>query len=110
MFRFVNWLRQFAAGFQLYVGMDESAAAPHAPVRVDPPKGPRGGGPKGAGKQDANAKAEVSPKADAKTGATPKPADNPKEAGKPRKKLGCLKYGDNGHRVVDCPKAVPGEA
>ncbi|ETW05444.1 hypothetical protein H310_03209 [Aphanomyces invadans] len=42
VFRFVNWLRQFSAGFQLYVGLEEASPAPPKPNITD--KGGRGKG------------------------------------------------------------------
>ncbi|KAH9102016.1 hypothetical protein AeMF1_021338, partial [Aphanomyces euteiches] len=84
VFRFVNWLRQYAAGFQI------------------------GGG---GSRDDGRAKPDAGAKGDGKGGAAAKPAaEKSKEDAKPKKKLGCLKCGDASHRVADCPKAAPGEA
>ncbi|KAF0687533.1 Aste57867_20724 [Aphanomyces stellatus] len=117
VFRFVKWLRQFAAGYQLYVGLDEAAQpAPQVgAVKTDNPKGGRGDGRgtgKGGGKVDgAGGKNDVGGKADKKAqGADKSDAGSAKEGAKANKKVGCLKCGDMGHRVADCPKAAPGEA
>ncbi|RHY10128.1 hypothetical protein DYB36_014186 [Aphanomyces astaci] len=86
VFRYVNWLRTFAAGHQLYVGLDdESKPSPAAkPRREDAAKNTgRVGG-----------KAEMIA---------------PKNAEPPARK-GCLKCGDMSHRVARCPKTAPGEA
>ncbi|RHY15382.1 hypothetical protein DYB32_010768 [Aphanomyces invadans] len=85
VFRFVNWLRQFSAGFQLYVGKDGG--------RGDDPK--EGGG-KNPPRIPLAAKPDV---AGVKDDAVPK-----------KERVACLKCGDKDHRVADCPKAAPGEA
>ncbi|KAH9093688.1 hypothetical protein Ae201684P_016312 [Aphanomyces euteiches] len=90
VFRFVNWLRQYAAGFQI------SAARWQRRRRQS---------------GDGRAKPDAGAKGDGKGGAVAKPAaEKSKEDAKPKKKLGCLKCGDASHRVADCPKAAPGEA
>ncbi|RHY22032.1 hypothetical protein DYB32_009642 [Aphanomyces invadans] len=45
VFRFVNWLRQFSAGFQLYVWLEEPSPARPKPDTTD--KGGRGKGKDG---------------------------------------------------------------
>ncbi|ETV93735.1 hypothetical protein H310_12311 [Aphanomyces invadans] len=45
VFRFVNWLRQFSAGFQFYVGLEEASPAPPKSYTTD--KGGRGKGKDG---------------------------------------------------------------
>jgi hypothetical protein len=105
VFRFVRWLRQFAAGFQVYVGLEEETPKPPKNRTPDPlPKnqgerskdGKSGGGSgSGKGKPDNPAKPPAGPDA----------ADATK-----KKRLGCLKCGDENHKVADCPKAAPDEA
>ncbi|KAH9069021.1 hypothetical protein Ae201684P_004951 [Aphanomyces euteiches] len=107
VFCFVNWLRQYAAGFQMYVGLDETPTPAVAPKGEAQRAGRGGGGSRG----DGRAKPDASAKGDGKGGAVAKPAaEKSKEDAKPKKKLGCLKCGDASHRVADCPKAAPGEA
>ncbi|KAH9133816.1 hypothetical protein AeRB84_020207, partial [Aphanomyces euteiches] len=107
VFRFVNWLRQYAAGFQMYVGLDETPTPTVAPKGEAQRAGRCGGGSRGDGRDKPDAGA----KGDGKGGAVAKPAaEKSKEDAKPKKKLGCLKCGDASHRVADCPKAAPGEA
>ncbi|CAK4740938.1 unnamed protein product, partial [Aphanomyces euteiches] len=43
VFRFVNWLRQYAAGFQMYVGLDETPTPAVAP-KGEAQRAGRGGG------------------------------------------------------------------
>ncbi|RHY24115.1 hypothetical protein DYB32_008967 [Aphanomyces invadans] len=105
VFRFVNWLRHFAAGFQLYVGVEE-LQAPVAPLK--------GHYPKGGSKNGASSGGSVSgggDKTDEK-GVSPAKTDDgkSKEDKLARKKIGCLKCGDTSHRVAECPKVAPGEA
>ncbi|KAF0742416.1 hypothetical protein AaE_008611, partial [Aphanomyces astaci] len=102
VFRYVNWLRTFAAGHQLYVGLDdESKPSPAA----KPVEAPRGGKPqmprRDSGREDAAknngrvvGKAETIVPNNAETSA----------------KKGCLKCEDMSHRVARCPKTAPGEA
>ncbi|CAK4421450.1 unnamed protein product, partial [Aphanomyces euteiches] len=107
VFCFVNWLRQYAAGFQMYVGLDETPTPAVAPKGEAQRAGRGGGGSRG----DGRAKPDAGAKGDGKGGAAAKPAaEKSKEDAKPKKKLGCLKCGDASHRVADCPKAAPGEA
>ncbi|RHZ29476.1 hypothetical protein DYB31_014147, partial [Aphanomyces astaci] len=96
VFRYVNWLRTFAAGHQLYVGLDdESKPSPAA----KPVEAPRGGKPhmprRDSGREDA--------------------AKNNGRVGGKAERLcprmpSCLKCGDMSHRVARCPKTAPGEA
>ncbi|KAH9134513.1 hypothetical protein AeRB84_019710, partial [Aphanomyces euteiches] len=107
VFRFVNWLRQYAAGFQMYVGLDETPTPAAAPKGEAQRAGRGGGGSRG----DGRAKPDAGAKGEGKGGAAAKPAaEKSKEDAKPKKKLACLKCGDASHRVADCPKAAPGEA
>ncbi|CAK4677688.1 unnamed protein product, partial [Aphanomyces euteiches] len=107
VFRFVNWLRQYAAGFQMYVDLDEAPTPAVAP-KGEAQRAGRGGG---GSRSDGRAKPDAGAKGDGKGGAAAKPAaEKSKEDAKPKKKLGCLKCGDASHRVADCPKAAPGEA
>ncbi|RHY22096.1 hypothetical protein DYB32_009616 [Aphanomyces invadans] len=130
VFRYVKWLRQFSAGFQLYVGLDEvMAPAPQTGAsKTDSLKSGRGkpdGADKNRGKPDAADKSRGRPdgpekgrgrfdgngRADGRAPGVEKPAiTGVKEDYKPRKKLGCLKCGDKSHYVADCPAATPGEA
>ncbi|RHY17339.1 hypothetical protein DYB25_005289 [Aphanomyces astaci] len=102
VFRYVNWLRTFAAGHQLYVGLDdESKPSPAA----KPVEAPRGGKPqmprRDSGREDAaKNNGRVGGKAETIV---------PKNAEPPARK-GCLKCGDMSHRVARCPKTAPGEA
>ncbi|ETV82810.1 hypothetical protein H257_04591 [Aphanomyces astaci] len=102
VFRYVNWLRTFAAGHQLYVGLDdESKLSPAA----KPVEAPRGGKPhvprRDSGREDAaKNNGRVGGKAET---IVPKNAE-------PSARKGCLKCGDMTHRVARCPKTAPGEA
>ncbi|KAH9149538.1 hypothetical protein AeRB84_007413, partial [Aphanomyces euteiches] len=107
VFRFVKWLRQYAAGFQMYVGLDET------PTPTVAPKGEaqRAGRGDGGSRGDGRAKPYAGAKGEGKGGTAAKPAaEKSKEDAKPKKKLGCLKCSDASHRVADCPMAAPGEA
>ncbi|RLO03117.1 hypothetical protein DYB28_015376, partial [Aphanomyces astaci] len=90
VFRYVNWLRTFAAGHQLYVGLDdESKPSPAA----KPVEAPRGGKPhmprRDSGREDAaKNNGRVGGKAETIV---------PKNAEPPASK-GCLKCGDMSHR------------
>ncbi|CAK4099126.1 unnamed protein product, partial [Aphanomyces euteiches] len=87
VFRFVNWLRQYAAGFQMYVGLDETPTPAVAPKGEAQRAGRGGGGSRG----DGRAKPDAGAKGDGKGGAVAKPAaEKSKEDAKPKKKLGCL--------------------
>ncbi|KAG9409207.1 hypothetical protein AC1031_019466 [Aphanomyces cochlioides] len=97
VFCFVNWLRTFAAGHQLYVGLDEDHRLQANAKNVDGLKGKKSGDGKGGATKE-NGKPAV--KAD---------VANQKE-GEQKPKKGCLKCGDTGHRVAKCPKVAPGEA
>ncbi|RHY16724.1 hypothetical protein DYB32_010616, partial [Aphanomyces invadans] len=98
IFRYVKWLREFSAGFQLYVGLDEelktddtcatSRRLQDGQLEERPCK------PNGADKSRGR----------------PYGPEKGREDYKPRKKLGCLKCGDKSHYVADCPAATPGEA
>ncbi|RHZ07390.1 hypothetical protein DYB31_008840, partial [Aphanomyces astaci] len=116
VFRYVNWLRTFAAGHQLYVGLDdESKPSPAA----KPVEAPRGDKPEVArrdsGREDAaKNNGRVGGKAET---IVPKNADpaakNAEPAAKnaePAAKKGCMKCGDMSLRVARCPKTAPGEA
>ncbi|RLO04942.1 hypothetical protein DYB28_007037, partial [Aphanomyces astaci] len=102
VFRYVNWLRTFAACHQLYVGIDdESKPSPAA----TPVEAPRGGKPhmsrRDSGREDAaKNNGRVGGKAET---IVPKNAE-------PSARKGCLKCGDMSHRVARCPKTAPGEA
>ncbi|RHZ39879.1 hypothetical protein DYB26_015734 [Aphanomyces astaci] len=85
VFRYVNWLRTFAAGHQLYVGLDDE---PKPSPAAKPVEAPRGDKPQVAGKAEAIVAKTAEPPA----------------------KKGCLKCGDMSHRVARCPKTAPGEA
>ncbi|RHY19584.1 hypothetical protein DYB32_010205 [Aphanomyces invadans] len=120
VFRYVKRLRQFSAGFQLYVGLDEvTAPAPQAgasktdslksgrgkPDGADKSRGRPDGPEKGRGRSDGKGRA------DGRASGVEKPAvTGEREDYKPRKKLGCLKCGDKSDYVADCPAATPGEA
>jgi hypothetical protein len=93
VFRFVKWPRTYAAGCQMYLGLDEDVKLPVPPNPPKPAANPKGGseGKPGGG------------------GAKPD-APKPKTGEKPRAKLGCLKCGSTEHRVADCPDVKPGEA
>ncbi|KAF0699579.1 Aste57867_9867 [Aphanomyces stellatus] len=116
VFRFVKWLRQFAAGFQLYVGLDEvPTPSPHAgAAKADNPKGGRDkpdGSDNGRGKPGGGGKGDGGGKPADKSQGSEKPdAGGAKDDQGVKKKLGYLKCGDRGHRVADCPNAGPGEA
>ncbi|RHY23528.1 hypothetical protein DYB32_009155 [Aphanomyces invadans] len=89
VFRFVNWLRQFSAGFQLYGDRGKGKDG----GRGD---GPKEGGGKNPPKIPLAAKPDVA---------------GDKDDAAPKKGRGaCLKCGDKDHRVAGCPKAAPGEA
>ncbi|RHY18084.1 hypothetical protein DYB32_010439 [Aphanomyces invadans] len=101
MFRFVRWLRTFAAGYQMYGGVEDEAKsskpakAPdsrvHAPKRPDEKRLDGGAGP-----------------------AKPRSSDGVARPGAPlataRKPAACLKCKSTDHKVADCPKTTPGEA
>ncbi|RLO12208.1 hypothetical protein DYB28_003914, partial [Aphanomyces astaci] len=102
VFRYVNWLRTFAAGHQLYVGLDDESkpspvAKPVEAPRASKPHMPR----RDSGREDAAKN----------TGSVGGKAEMiaPKNAEPPARK-GCLKCGDMSHRVARCPKTAPGEA
>ncbi|RQM20397.1 hypothetical protein B5M09_013271 [Aphanomyces astaci] len=98
VFRYVNWLRTFAAGHQLYVGLDdESTPSPTA----KPVEAPRGGKPqvprREGGREDAvKNNGRVGGKAESIV---------PKTAEPPAKK-GCLKCGDTGRRRQKTKRGV----
>ncbi|KAF0714706.1 hypothetical protein AaE_011509, partial [Aphanomyces astaci] len=101
-FRYVNWLRTFAAGHQLYVGLDNE---PKPSRTAKPVEAPRGGktqvSRREGGREDAaKNNGRVGGKAETIV---------PKNAEPPASK-GCLKCGDMSHRVARCPKTAPSEA
>ncbi|ETV93474.1 hypothetical protein H310_12525 [Aphanomyces invadans] len=87
VFRVVNWLRHFAVGFQLYVGVEE-LPAPAAPLKGHNPKGDSKNGARSGGGRGGSG---VGGKTDDK-GISP------------------AKMDDGNHRVAEYPKVVPGEA
>jgi hypothetical protein len=93
VFRFVKRLRTYAAGYQMYLGLDEDDKPPAPPKSPKPDANPKGGN---EGKPGSGAAKPDAPK--------------PKTGDKPRAKLGCLKCGSAEHRVADCPDVKPGEA
>ncbi|RHY25685.1 hypothetical protein DYB32_008822 [Aphanomyces invadans] len=107
VFRYVKWLRQFSASFQLYVSLDEvtapalqagasktdsSKSGRGKPDGADKTRGRPDGPEKGRGRSDGNGRA------DGRASGVEKPAvTGVKEDYKPKKKLGCLKCGDKSH-------------
>jgi hypothetical protein len=93
VFRFVKWLRTYAAGYQMFFEIDDDVKSSAPPKSLKPAADPKSGseGKPGGG------------------GAKPD-APKPKIGDKPRAKLGCLKSGSAEHRVADCPDVKPGEA
>ncbi|ETV67396.1 hypothetical protein H257_16374 [Aphanomyces astaci] len=92
VFRYVNWLRTFAAGHQLYVGLVDEPKPSPAAKSVE---APRGGKPqvsrREGGREDAaKNNGRVGGKAET---IVPKNAE-------PSAKKGCLKFGDMSHRVA----------
>ncbi|RHZ25567.1 hypothetical protein DYB26_003963 [Aphanomyces astaci] len=101
VFRYVNWLRTFAAGQHLYVGLDdESKPSPAA----KPVEAPRGGKPQ-VPRRDSDR--EDAAKNNGRVGGKAETIV-PKNA-EPAARMGCLKCGDMNHRVARCPKTTPGE-
>ncbi|KAF0735694.1 hypothetical protein AaE_009062, partial [Aphanomyces astaci] len=102
VFRYVNWLRIFEAGHQLYVGLDdESKPSPAA----KPVEAPRGGKPhmprRDSGREDAaKNNGRVGGKAETNV---------PKNAEPPARK-GCLKCGDMSHRVAKAKRCSASQA
>ncbi len=94
VFRFLRWLRQFAAGFQVYVGLEEETPKPPKNRTPDPllknqgkrSKDGKSGGGSGSGKGK--------PDNPTKPPAGPDAADATK-----KKRLGCLKCGDETTRL-----------
>ncbi|RHY18491.1 hypothetical protein DYB32_010372 [Aphanomyces invadans] len=94
VFRFVRWLRTFAAGYQMYGGVeDEKSSKPaiahdsrnNAPKRPDEKRLDGGAGPAKPKSSDGVARPD----------APPAPA---------RKPAACLKWKSTAHKVTDCPK------
>ncbi|KAF0769347.1 hypothetical protein AaE_002701 [Aphanomyces astaci] len=95
-------LRAFAAGHQLYVGLDDEPKPSQAAKPVEAPRGGRPQVPRREGGwEDAT---KNNGRVGGKAGTiVPKNAE-------PSAKKGCLKCGDMSHRVARCPKTAPGEA
>ncbi|RLO03102.1 hypothetical protein DYB28_013292 [Aphanomyces astaci] len=102
VFRYVNWLRTFAAGHQLYVGLDDESKPSPAAKLVEAPRGGKPHMPRrDSGREDAaKNNGRVGGKAETIV---------PKNAEPPARK-GCLKCGDMSHRVARCPNTAPGKA
>ncbi|RHY84812.1 hypothetical protein DYB35_014093 [Aphanomyces astaci] len=101
VFRYVNWLRTFAAGHRLYVGLDDESKPSPAAKPVEAPRGGKRQIPsREGGREDvAKSKGRVGGKAE---------TIGPKNA-EPFAKRGFLKCGDMSRRLARCPKTAPGE-
>ncbi|RHZ08483.1 hypothetical protein DYB26_009527 [Aphanomyces astaci] len=100
-FRYVNWLRTFAAGHQLYVGLDNE---PKPSRTAKPVEAPRGGKTQVSRREGGR---EDAAKNNGRVGEMAEMIV-PKNA-EPSAKKGCLKCGDMSHRVARCPKTAPSE-
>ncbi|RHY87801.1 hypothetical protein DYB35_009209, partial [Aphanomyces astaci] len=102
IFRYVNWVRTFAAGHQLYAGLDDESKPSPTAKTVEAPRGGRPQVPRREGGREDAAKNNGRVGGKSET-IVPKNAE-------PSAKKGCLKCGEMSHRVVRCPKTAPGEA
>ncbi|RLO00942.1 hypothetical protein DYB28_000765 [Aphanomyces astaci] len=100
-FLYVNWLRTFAAGHQLYMGLDDESKPSPAAKPVEAPRGCKPQVPRREDDREDAAKnnGRVGGKAES---IVPKTAEPPV-------KKGCVKCGNMGHRVAWCPKTASGE-
>ncbi|RQM28206.1 hypothetical protein B5M09_013088, partial [Aphanomyces astaci] len=87
IFRYVNWLRTFAAGHQLYVGLDDESKPSPTAKTVEAPRGCRPQFPRREGGREDAAKNNGRVGGKSET-IVPKNAE-------PSAKKGCLKCGEN---------------
>ncbi|RLN95565.1 hypothetical protein DYB28_008688 [Aphanomyces astaci] len=98
VYRFVDWLRVHTAGYHSYVLVeDETTSAPPATAAAAPSRPSKSGRSEGSGGTSSG---------------PPRRASTPEQdsAKYERKKATCVKCDSENHKVMTCPKCVPGKS